>query len=556
MHRTLVAALTCAAILVPTAPAGAATIGLNIGGGAASAGLIPQAAQLKTPTARAFLIWDEQSTPDASVLSAWDGIINGWARSGIKGVVVVTGLGKPPVNKAGFASFVATLAQRYGDKVAAWEIWNEEDEQDWWGSPGGDPEHYARLLTTVYPAVHPFGKVIVGGMVGNDYSFLQKLYEFGAGGSFDGVGVHTDTACAVIPPDTFYRDPNGAVARFSFLGFRSVHDVMIAHGDGSKPIWMTEFGWNTYDGLCDSGAFAGKKPGGVSKDAQAQYLAQAAHCLSLYPYVEHALWFTLKDDTDPPQQQYGLLNTRLAQKPSWQSFLNVQNGTDTYAGKGCGDFDGPVVGVKSPLDGAKFFGPLPIDVEAADTNGVGRISLYVDGKRIRNYTNRKNGKPVLDPKDWAKTLRADFSNPPYQKAKHLPNGDHTVRIEVLDGAMNKTVRIIKVRKVDPGALKQIETGFTPLTVTGKGGRRIVKTRLRAFIMGTAPPFRAKHKIRIVFQKQVGGGAWRTAHKYTKTAKAPIDIAASLEPGNWRVQAIFDRKAPFKGTKSEYSLFQV
>jgi hypothetical protein len=557
MHRSIAPVLVALGLLVAAAPASAATIGLNIGGGAASAGLIPTAAETKTPTARAFMIWDEQSSPDQSVLNAWDGIVNGWARNGMKGVIVVTGLGKPPVDKAAYANFVATMAQRYGDKVAAWEIWNEEDEQEWWGAPGGDPEHYARLLKVTYAAVHPYGTVIVGGMVGNDYQFLSKLYDFGAGGSFDGVGVHTDTACAIVPPDSFYRDPNGAVARFSFLGFRSVHDVMVAHGDGNKPIWMTEFGWNTYTGLCNTGAFAGKKPGGVDKNTQAQYLAQAAHCLSSYPYVSDALWFTLKDDADPPEQQYGLLTTRAAQKPAWQSFIDVVAGRDSFAGKGCGDFDGPIVAIKSPLDGSKFIGPLPIDVEAADSNGIGRFSIYIDGKKIRNYTNRKDGKPVLDPKDWAKTLRADFTNPPYQKAKHFKAGtNHTIRIEVLDGAMNRTVRIITVRKIDPGSLQQIQTAFRPLRVTGSGNRRIVKTKLQAIVTGPAPPFRAIHKIRIVFQKQVAGGAWRTAHKYTKTAKAPINLPVTLESANWRVQAIFDRKSPFKGTKSEYTLFQV
>jgi hypothetical protein len=553
MSRIVGPALVALALMVLAAPAPGATIGVNLAGGAASGGLIPQAAQTRTPTARAFLIWDEQSEPDGATLAAWDGIVNGWARNGIKGVIVVTGHGKPPVDKAGYANFVANLAQRYGDKVAAWEIWNEEDEQEWWGAPGGDPEHYARLLKVTYAAVHPYGTVIVGGMVGNDYNFLQRLYEFGAGGSFDGVGVHTDTACAVVPPDSFYRDPNGAVARFSFLGFRSVHDVMTAHGDGSKPIWMTEFGWNTYSGLCDNGEFAGKKPGGVSEAAQAQYLTQAAHCLGQYPYVSDALWFTLKDDEAP--QQYGLLTASLGHKPSYQSFLDVVAGKDPYSGQGCGDFDGPILAVKSPLDGAKFIGPLPIDVEASDANGVGRISLYLDNKRIRNYTNRKNGKPVLDPKDWAKTLRADFSNPPYQKAKHLPNGDHTVRIEVLDGSGNRTVQVIKVQKVDPGSLKQIETGFTPLTVTGSGNRRIVHTKLQAIITGPAPPFRAVHKIRLVFQKQAGS-SWRTAHKFTKTAKAPINLPVTLENANWRVRAIFDRKAPFKGTQTEWTMFQV
>jgi hypothetical protein len=552
--RILLPALLGAAFALTTPSAEAVTIGINIGGGAASAGLIPTAAATKATEARAFMIWDgSQSTPDSATVAAWDGIVNGWSRSGMKGVIVVTGNGKPPSDVGAFASYVQFFAQRYGDKIAAWEVWNEEDEQDWWGAPGGDPDLYARLLKATYPLVHPYAPVIVGGMVGNDYLFLQKVYEAGGGGNFDGVGVHTDTACAVVPPDTFYRDPNGAVARFSFLGFRSVHDVMTAHGDGAKPIWMTEFGWNTYSGTCDTGMFAGKKPGGVTQSTQAQYLTQAVHCLSLYPFVTSALWFTLKDDASP--QLYGLLGNGLNPKPSHSAFMAAASGQDPEAGQKCGDFDAPVVAVKSPLDGAKFFGPLPIDVEASDANGVGRISLFLDGNKIRNYTNRVNGKPVLDPTKWVKTMRADFSNPPYQKAKHLPNGDHTVKILVIDGSGNSTTRIIKIRKVDPGALQQIQTGFTPLQVTGSGGTRTVKTKLQAVITGPAPPFRAKHKIDVFFQKKVGGG-WKTAHKYTKTAKAPLRLTVALEAADWRVYAVFPRKAPFKGSQTDFSYFSV
>ena len=126
---------------------------------------------------------------------------------------------------------------------------------------------------------------------------------------------------------------------------------------------------------------------------------------------------------------------------------------------------------------------------------------------------------------------------------------------IIDGSGNRTVQIINIRKVDPGSLQQIETGFTPLTVTGRGNRRIVHTKLQAIITGPAPPFRAVHKVRLVFQKQVGG-SWRTAHKYTKTAKAPVNLPVTLENANWRVQAIFDRKSPFKGSQTPWTMFQV
>lgn len=546
VHRLLPCATAVAAVLALAASgARGATIGVNIAGGDASSGLIGAAQATGAPLARAFLIWPGTAQPDEAKLAAWDLIVNGWARAGMKGIVVVTGNGSPPQDVDAYASYVATLARRYGDKVAGWEVWNEEDEQEWWGAAGGDPALYANLLKATYAAVHPYAPVILGGMVGNDYPFLEKVYEAGGANSFDAVGVHTDTACAIVPPDSFYRDPNGAVDRFSFLGFRSVHDVMTVHGDGAKPILMTEFGWNTYGGVCGSGLFAGKKPAGVSADAQAQYLAQAAHCLSLYPYVSAALWFTLQDG--PAPQQYGLLTQGGAKKPSYQAFSGVETGSDSFTGQGCGDFDGPVIGVRSPLDGGKFTGALPIQVEAADNNGVGRISLFADGKKIRNYTTGKT-----DAKDFPKTLAGVID---WQGAKHLANGNHTIKILALDGSMNTTVRIIKVRKVDPGSLKQIATSLEPIQITGSGTRRTVRTKVTAAVMGDLIPFHAVHHVRLYFQKKVGSG-WRTAHKYSFEAKRPVKLTVTLEPATWRVRAVFARKAPFLGSMTAWAQFVI
>ena len=127
--------------------------------------------------------------------------------------------------------------------------------------------------------------MLAGASTGNDYPFVEGLYDAGAGGSFDGVAVHTDTACLVTPPDSYYREADGRVGRFSFLGFREVHDVLEQHGDGDRPIIMTELGWSATKTRCSRGASAGKKAAGVTEAQQAAYLKLAYRCLSFYPYV-------------------------------------------------------------------------------------------------------------------------------------------------------------------------------------------------------------------------------------------------------------------------------
>ena len=129
------------------------------------------------------------------------------------------------------------------------------------GAQRSTPAHYAAILKAAYPAIKaadPSAKVLLGPLTGNNYNFLGPVYAAGAGSSFDAAAVHTDTACLVDPPSSFYRD-GGNVARFTFLGFRTVHDVMVANGDGAKPIWMTELGWTTTTTTCARGMWAGQK---------------------------------------------------------------------------------------------------------------------------------------------------------------------------------------------------------------------------------------------------------------------------------------------------------
>src|SRR5271167_2917935 len=117
----------------------------------------------------------------------------------------------PPANPGDYAAFLGALAQRWAGRVSAFEIWNEEDSPSWWtGAP--DPAAYAQLLKATYPVVKaadPSATIVLGGLTGNDYPFLEQVYAAGGKGSFDVVAVHTDTACNVLSPYVFLRGPEG-----------------------------------------------------------------------------------------------------------------------------------------------------------------------------------------------------------------------------------------------------------------------------------------------------------------------------------------------------------
>ena len=304
--------LVLAALAVGATPAQGAETGINIALNQTVDGP-SNAERLKVGWVRMFVGWSigEPARGDstASTSTPCKREVGRYRARGVKTLLVVQstpgwaagprGAGEaPPADPNSYARFVAELARAAGP--AAIEIWNEADSGIFWrGAP--DPAGYTALLRASYgriKAAAPAVTVVTSGMVGNNYEFLQQMYAAGAGGSFDAVGVHTDTACLLTSPAEFYREPNGRVGRYSFTGYREVHDVMTANGDGGKGIWMTEIGWNTGSrkpGSCRDGAVAGTRAEGVSEKTQARFLRLAYRCLAADPAVRVALWFSLQD---------------------------------------------------------------------------------------------------------------------------------------------------------------------------------------------------------------------------------------------------------------------
>jgi hypothetical protein len=338
----------------------------------------------------------------------------------------------PPANPQDYAAMIGYLAGRFGTRVSAYEIWNEEDAPIWWtGAP--NPAGYAALLKAVYPAVkaaNPKAKVVLGGLTGNDYSFLEGVYASGGKGSFDAVGVHTDTACSVLSPYDFLRGNDNRMIPDSFLAYREVHGVIAANGD-DKPIWMTEMSWRTSSAVCSEGMWAGHKAAGVSDAAQGRYLEQAFHCMAENPYVQVALWFPLQDQGDVNS---GLVRADGSRKPSFAAMRVYAHKGDRLKGS-CGVFTGPKITVASPSNRVRYSGPLPIRVAARSSQGVFRIRLEIDGKLIRNYDG-----------PYRQYLAGKLT---WQGAKHISFGRHTLTFLAFDKERNVSRRSITIIHTKP-----------------------------------------------------------------------------------------------------------
>jgi hypothetical protein len=296
----------------------------------------------------------------------------------------------PPTNDQSFAGFMNYIANAFGKRVTAYEIWNEEDSSANWS---GTPAQFVGLLAAAYPAIksaNPGATVILGGLGANDYPYLQQLYAAGAGHYFDAVGVHTDDACSLASPYSFALNQGAqTIQRWSFLGFTTVHSVMAANGDGAEPIYMTEFGWSTSNTTCSTGVWAGKKAGGVSEATQALYLQQAYHCLAQpqYSYVTAAMWYDMVDSSPVNNifDRYGLTTSTLVPRPSFGAFQQESEHGDQLSGT-CGTFAGPKLRLMAPFNGERYSGPLMVRVTAtANGSPVAQIALQHDGKNILNF---------------------------------------------------------------------------------------------------------------------------------------------------------------------------
>jgi Bacterial Ig domain len=538
MRRLSLLTVLLVALLVAPAASQAATPGINIAGLPTLSDL-DQAQATGAKYVRVFALGSQLHD-----YATFKGILSGAKARGMNVVFVITGAtdgSTTPPDPAAFASDVGAFASQMAlvGGAAAYEVWNEEDETAFWGA-AVDAGRYAAILKAAYPALKagdPGAKVLLGPLTGNNYSYLSQVYAAGAGGSFDAASVHTDTACLVDPPSSFYRE-NGQVARFTFLGFRTVHDVMVANGQGDKPIWMTELGWTTATSTCGRGMWAGQKPAGVSEAQQAANLREAYHCLAGYPYVQTGLWFTLKDTSGHGDEldHYGLQRIDSSHKPSWDAFRSVATQGDTLTSP-CGDFDAPSIKVTSPGTNEQYVQVLTISAVATDATSVARMTFQADGKEIRNFTGTAVGSGKAVKLEW-------------QGAKNLGFGKHTITVVALDPQGNtstQTVPVTRVKKLKATLKTTIKIGKVKL----KGRKASISGRVRK--TATAG---LSGKVRVYWQ-QKRTKKWKTIHGGLKPANKPFTFRQKLKrSGTWRVQIKYVNVAPYKSSIATSKPFRV
>lgn len=205
----------------------------------------------------------------------------------------------PPRDPSAYGAFVGFLAQRYGSRLAAIEVWNEPDQanQDYLAGPE-KPQHYAAILRAAYPAIkqaNPSVLVLGGSLVGSNGVFLRELYRAGIKGYYDGLAVH------------FYTLALGSL--------RAIHEVQLANGD-SKPLWLDEFGWSS----CWPHYRTQQEQPCVTPHQQGANLTDIFRSLARTPYVAAEVVYKLQSTA---AENFGVLNANGTRKPAFAPLAQV-----------------------------------------------------------------------------------------------------------------------------------------------------------------------------------------------------------------------------------------
>ncbi len=200
-----------------------------------------------------------------------------------------------PADPQDAAGIFGTLAQRFGPKLAAIEVWNEPDhDQEFYFKGPNKPAGYAALLKVAYQAVKDADRsvtVLAGSLVGANGAFLKALYQQGIKGHYDALDVH-------------YYD-------IVFASLRAIRQVQRAAGD-VKPVWLGEFGYTS----CFPGAATQGGHKCMTQATQAQSLTDIFAGLRKTPWVKAAIVYDLQDNN---QYSFGLTRMDGSHKPAFNA---------------------------------------------------------------------------------------------------------------------------------------------------------------------------------------------------------------------------------------------
>ena len=302
---------------------------------------------------RQQVVWRDIEDPDQGIYG-WDELdaivdsVHSYGRKLLVNVVqsptaynATNGLPDDPET---LANFLALMVERYGDKIAAYEIWNEPNlaYENGGTITAEDVGHYVEVLKAAYTRLKSIDPEILvlaaasssSGVTNptialSDEEFYRAMYTYNNGevrNYFDVQAVHPGGSAN--PPDTMWPD-NPSTAEgwtdhptFYFRHIENVRRWMEEYGMADKPMWITEYGWATMNN--SPGYEFGNQ---VTLEMQADFITGAMRrTYEQYPWVTNMfLWnmnfavTKVENGLDPLHEQasFGILNPDWSPRPSY-----------------------------------------------------------------------------------------------------------------------------------------------------------------------------------------------------------------------------------------------
>jgi O-antigen ligase len=241
---------------------------------------------------------------------------------------------EPPWRAEAYARYVAVFAQRYGEAIEAYQVWDEPNLSQAWGGGHVAACGYATLLEAAYDAIHgadPAAVVLGGGLAPtqasgpqdlNDLVYLEQLYALGGGAHFDALAVKGYG---------FWSGPEDRRVAPGVLNFSRlvvVRELERRRGDAAKPIWAVEWGWH----VSSPGAGAPAPPWGTDtlEVQRMRILGAVDRVRSEWPWLAVMCWVEYQPDAPSTDPRWGFaVRDRVGQETGLYAVLQQVAVEDT-----------------------------------------------------------------------------------------------------------------------------------------------------------------------------------------------------------------------------------
>lgn len=364
---------------------------------------------------------------------------------------------RPPDDFNDYGDFVEQFVRHFKDRIRYIQVWNEPNIFPEWGDQPVDPAAYTELLGIAYrraKGVDPNVYVLSAPLAINletfaarrnlsDLVYLEEMYQAGAAEYFD-----------ILSANAFGMDrPPEDPPAVGVLNFRRVElqrEIMVRYGDGNKPIWFNEYGWNAAPASLPPEELIWQR---VSEEQQAEWTVEGVEWAQQHwPWAGvFNIWFFRQIGNLSPERAayyFRMVDVDFTPRRVYYAVQAASQGMK-IAGPGYHQETAPAVthdynwrpraapqasaqaDVVAETAGAALsfaFEGTGVALVARTGPEAGRLAVTIDGRPVPGLAHDVDGRSVVD-------LAA--STPVWQSqipvTRDLPVGRHTLQLTVLNG---------------------------------------------------------------------------------------------------------------------------